>query len=221
MHLEELKKEAELLSEERGLLLKEVNHRVKNNLALIIGMLNLEANKRNSEQYSLFIDDIVCRVNALSTVHSLLSANHWRPVYLRELCQLIIVSALPQDKHPRVDINASDLTINASQAHNLSLIINELATNTAKYALEAPQVVVSVQITTIDTGISIVYQDNGPGYPQAIFDDTFSGAGIGVQMMKGIVKMSLAGNISFRNDNGARTDIDFPLTDSEEGIYGA
>ncbi|SHJ35560.1 PAS domain S-box-containing protein [Malonomonas rubra DSM 5091] len=214
--LEALRKEAEQLSEERGLLLKEVNHRVKNNLAIIIAMLNLEANKRSMEAYSLFIDDIISRVNALGIVHSLLSGNQWRPVMLRDLCQQIIGNTLPRDLNSEILIDKSTLTIAASQAHNMSLVINELSTNTAKYAGNRSDIKVSVAITSEEGWIQFVYQDNGPGYPQSLLDGIIPETGIGLQMVKGIVEMSLSGKLALSNVDGARTEIRFPILSKEE-----
>ncbi len=214
----ELKKEAEALSEERGLLLKEINHRVKNNLALIVGMLNLEASKRNSDLCNKHIADIVNRVNALSTVHSLLSANQWQPVNIRDLCQQIIGNTLTHNRHPQIQINHTDLTIEASQAHNMSLIVNELATNTAKYTPGIEPLIVSIQIEATENNLSFVYQDNGPGYPAAIMEQDSFGSGIGIQMMNGIVTMSLGGEIHFSNAGGARTEIVFPLASDKRKV---
>ncbi|SHJ64133.1 Two-component sensor histidine kinase, contains HisKA and HATPase domains [Malonomonas rubra DSM 5091] len=210
------------LSEERGLLLKEVNHRVKNNLALIIGMLNLEAKKRQDESYSLFIDEIKSRVNALSILHSLLSANQWQPIGLKDLCHQLVGNTLPRDIPPQIIINESDFVIEAAQAHNVSLVINELSTNTAKYAAENSQIVVTIHIeATADNGVHLSYQDNGPGYPQSVIDGSFPDSGIGMQMINGIVEMSLSGKFKISNHDGARSDIFFPILSVKEEPHEA
>ncbi|PLX80194.1 MAG: hypothetical protein C0615_01445 [Desulfuromonas sp.] len=199
-----------------NVLLQEVNHRVKNNLALLIGMLNLESRHRENEAYRDFIAEIVGRVHALSVVHSLLSSSAWRPINLRELSTKIVNGALTGTHKGKVEISATDLTIEASQAHNLALVLNELTTNSIKYAGADKPVEIAVTIEADDDEIALVFHDNGQGYPQKILDDGGKSAGIGLRMIRGIVEMSLYGNILFRNDNGAVTEIRFKKDFGEE-----
>ena len=198
------------------ILLQELNHRVKNNLALLIGMLNLESRHRENEAYRDFIAEIVGRVHALSVVHSLLSSSAWRPINLRELSTKIVNGALTGTHKGKVEISATDLTIEASQAHNLALVLNELTTNSIKYAGADKPVEIAVTIEADDDEIALVFHDNGQGYPQKILDDGGKSAGIGLRMIRGIVEMSLYGNILFRNDNGAVTEIRFKKDFGEE-----
>ena len=191
----------------QSVLLQEVNHRVKNNLALLVGMLNLENKRHSTQGHKTFLVDIIGRIQALSTVHSLLSTSEWKPIRLSELCGQIISNSLSNGKTRRIAIASSTITIEATQAHNIALVINELATNSAKYADDKEKLEVAIEISACAEEIAIIFRDNGPGYPEAQIRDELAESGIGLQMVRGIVEMSLYGTVSFANQDGAQTTI--------------
>ena len=216
---EELRKHAET----QQVLLREVNHRVKNNLSAIIGMLYKEqdqAEKYGRTSYLDMLGDLVGRLQGLSTVHSLLSASGWRPLLLTELCEQVINSVLqviPLDKKFSLDVKASPLRVSSDQAHHLTLVINELATNTIKHALKGrDDVQVDVDFIRDGEMVQIVFRDNGPGYPQDMIEKNFSRASIGFDLILGIVTESLRGNVQLGNDNGAVTTVTFKNKDVDE-----
>ena len=219
-HAEEaLRKHAET----QEVLLREVNHRVKNNLSAIIGMLYKE--QERAEEYGLtpYLDvlgDLVGRVEGLSMVHSLLSASGWRPLLLTGLCEQVVNSALqviPLDKKISLDVRASPLRVSSDQAHHLTLVVNELATNTIKHALKARDSV-QIRVDFIRNGkmVQIVFRDDGPGYPQDMIEKNFSRASIGFDLILGIVTESLRGNVQLDNDNGAVTTVTFKIEEVKE-----
>ena len=130
-------------AETQKVLLREVNHRVKNNLSAIIGMLQMEedrAERSGIAAYLPVLRDLVGRVQGLATVHHLLSAAGWRPLQLDALCREVIHASLQSSVHgapPAVFVMESPITVNSRQAHHLTLVINELATNAAKHAIGA------------------------------------------------------------------------------------
>ena len=124
---EQARKDAEM----RRVLLREVNHRVKNNLAAIIGFLYAERRHtriRDDAVYQDIMQDLVNRVQGMGTVHGMLSAVEWSPLLLSDLVRRVINSSLqmlPRQKSIRVTVDETDLRIPAEQAHNLALVINE------------------------------------------------------------------------------------------------
>jgi len=203
-------------SEIQEVLLREVNHRVKNNLSAIIGMLYKEQERTETYGTTSYLDifgDLIGRVEGLSTVHSLLSKSGWRPLLLTELCEQVINAALqgiPPDKKIALDVKASSLRVNSNQAHHLTLVINELATNALKHALgERDAVRISVEFLRDDEMIRIIFRDNGPGYPEEMIDGNFNRASVGFNLILGIIKESLRGEVQLENDNGAVTTIMF------------
>lgn len=214
---EELRK----YSETQEVLVQEVNHRVKNNLSAIIGMLYKEQDRAKAEGVTDLngIRDLQGRIEGLSTVHSLLSASSWRPLLLSQLCEEVINAALqgvPLDTKILMKIKDSPVRVNSNQAHHLTLLINELATNTIKHALvKRDRVSIGVEIYHDNNNVRIVYRDDGSGYPEEMIAGDMSHTSVGFDIIKGIVKKSLRGKVLLENNNGAVTVIVFSLEDVE------
>jgi PAS domain S-box-containing protein len=128
-------------------LLREVNHRVGNNLMAIIGLMRAEHRYMPTEHHlsdeaadavETTLNRLIQRVNGLVEVHTMLSHSEWAPVRLTDLAKQIIQMALkmlPPGRHMHVSIMESPVTLSPRQASNMALVINELATNSVKHAL--------------------------------------------------------------------------------------
>ena len=202
-------------------LLREVNHRVKNNLYAMMGMLSKEKKlyeKKNKHQQSEFIENIILRIDSLSTVHSLLSASKWQPLNLTELCRELIEhlsDSIALHKSISADITPSEITVSSNMAHNLTLIINEIITNAVKYASPAKgDLIIGVEVKSDDKNIILRIKDNGNGFPQPFLDGDFKGSGVGFELIFGIVKESLGGHVTIENDNGAVFNISVKKEDT-------
>jgi GAF domain-containing protein len=201
-------------AETRSVLLREINHRVKNNLSTIIGLLYAErrhAELQGQSVYRAIMTDLVNRVQGLATVHSLLSASEWKPVRLSELATQVIDSALqalPRDKQISVEVSPSPVRVSPDQANNLALVVNELASNTAKYTLldrDRARVVVNVALQ--DGTVQLEFRDDGPGYPDKVV--RLEAHNVGLYLVQTLVRDGLRGELSLHNDNGAVTTIRF------------
>ena len=197
-------------------LLREVNHRVKNNLSAIIGMLHMEEERAHEGEssYGEILHDLVSRIQGLSTVHSLLSAGEWKPIPLTSLCREIVrasLSAVPHEKKVDFEVEETSATIGSTQAHHLALVLNELATNTVKHALgDKDSVQINVKIDETAGGmIKISFQDNGPGYPEELVSGDMRRANVGLEIIQGIISSNLQGTVDFANENGAVTRFSF------------
>jgi len=209
---DQLKKYSETLT----VLLREVNHRVKNNLAALISMLHMEQNKASivpNEGYIEFLNDLINRIQSLSTVHSMLSAQNWQPLEISDLCNQVIRAATygtPPGKKINIYITPTKIKLNSNQSHHLTLVINELTTNSIKHAIHArDQANIMVDISSDDNIITIKFRDDGPGFPQALIDGDFSRANIGFELIRGIVMQSLDGEFRLEYQQGAAAIIRF------------
>ncbi len=195
-------------------LLKEVNHRVGNNLTAIVGLLSLEQRhleKADQSTYKEIMQDLNNRVNGLATVHRMLSSSKWEPLLLSDLTERIIHAALqmlPFDKRITVSVSPSPLRVTSEQAHNLALIINELTTNCLKYALpNKNRTTITVNFTQEDDEISLEFRDDGPGFPEEVLH--FESHSVGYDLIRNITQMNLKGSYALKNDSGAVAIIRF------------
>jgi PAS domain S-box-containing protein len=202
----------------KTMLLQEVNHRVKNNLTAIIGLLHLEQNYMKAENqaaYQPIMQDLISRIHGLAAAHRLLSAGDWFPVLLSELTSKVIDSALqalPLDKQVAVEIISPPIRVSPKLANTLALVINELTTNTVKYAWPAYQSgCIVVRIKSEDDEIVLFeFRDNGRGFPEDVL--RLERRSAGWELIQTLVRRGLRGEVSFYNDHGAVTVLRFPLS---------
>lgn len=207
-------------AETKTLLLNEVNHRVKNNIASIIGLIELESQREIQSdtdlQATLF--NIKTRITGLATVHDILSSNQWAPVKLDLFIRKVIdnaASSYPIGRKITVNIICPDhnIWINSRQGTALALIINELTTNSIRHAFAERQngtITVSIDREP-QTGhrLQISFADDGPGWPDEILNGKVGN--VGMQVMRLSAVSPLYGDIQFRNRGGAVAIITFNL----------
>jgi len=201
-------------AEAQRALLREVNHRVKNNLAAILGVVHLEQDKAvgaGQPVAAVALKELDARLRALASVHAMLSHTEWRPVRLTDLCTRIITASIAGHGagKPSFRIADSDVEVDSNQAHSLALVLCELATNTAKYGAGPASTLAEVAIGRSTDAVRLSYRDYGRGYPEAVLAGTAKGQ-VGLELIRGMVAQNLRGHLSLRNDGGAVTDIEFP-----------
>lgn len=212
----QIERELRQISESQAVLLKEVNHRVRNNLTAIIGMLyNEESNaeKIGKPEVRQLFHNLTIRIQGLSTVHKMLADSGWRSLRISQLCEEVIkatMKSLHATKQILLKISPSDIQIGSDKAQYLALIVNELFTNSLRYALQdRDKVTVEIKIIEKDGNVIFRYSDDGPGYPEEMIKGDYSKIGTGFDLLSGTVRHSLSGKIELSNDNGAVTKIVF------------
>jgi len=207
----------------KALLLREVNHRVKNILSTIVGLLYAELRYVNGEvrnTYRPLLSRLVARVQGLSAVHSLLSTSEWRPLLLSDLVVHVIRStlhALPRGKNVSVEVTPSSVLVAPEQAHHLALVLNELGTNVVKHALRGrDRASIRVGIEAVGDEVVLRFQDDGPGYPEEVLQLNWHG--VGFDLIRNLVQQNLRGELVLYNKDGAVVEIRLKEgTDRAEG----
>jgi PAS domain S-box-containing protein len=210
-------------AEMQTILLREINHRVKNSLTAILSILHKEEDRTTAdERHSRLplLHNLEDRIYGLLAVGKMLSTSGWQPLLLSELCYTIVAATM-QNRPPaaqiEINIPASPVRVDSNQAHNLAIIFNELATNTLKHGLPAADPArITVKTISDKSWVTIVFKDNGPGYPAAmLLDGGLDSTSMGIELIKGIVAQTLRGTLAISNDNGAVMTITFDLDSSK------
>lgn len=195
-------------AETKSILLSEVNHRVKNNLMAIIGLLYAERRHAEiSEQpmYQQIIDEMIVRLQGLTTVHTMLSDMEWMPLRLTQLVEQVIRSTLdtlPHGAQVLATVSAAEAQVTPTQAHNLALIINELVTNVLRHALhKAEGVHLRVAVTAEDSMLRLEFADDGPGFPEDVL--RWQRYNVGMGLIRNLVQRTLGGQVLLANRDGA------------------
>jgi PAS domain S-box-containing protein len=184
--------------EEKGDLLNEVNHRVKNNLMAIQGLVlnEKQALERDPLRGLVSLESLNKQIQCLLEVHQLMSATDWAPLRLSDLCTRVLdeyTRAAPVSL--RANIIESGVLVSPRQASAIALVINELA-------LQKGSVPVRVTCQQVRNLIEFEYIDHGPGYNED-FLQTHVG-NTGMLLMNKIAEHTLRGSIAFSNAEGAR-----------------
>jgi two-component sensor histidine kinase len=148
-------------------LFDELNHRVKNNLALVSAILGMQARLTDDEVMAEHLRNAVARIQAIADVHgSLYRTGRKDDVdfasYLLHLCDRLSNSLVDRD-HVRIELSADPATVPLDDAVALGLIVNELVTNAAKYAYPGTTGVVQVILRHTPEGLQLTVRDEGQG----------------------------------------------------------
>lgn len=214
--LEQLYQRTQLDTQEKSVLINEINHRVKNNLMAILGLLLAEQQFAQPEQRVLLeehFENIARRIKGLIEVHRFLSESEWASPEISELVSHLIhaaLDALSLTKQVSVQVVPSSIRVTPRQASNLTIVINELLANSLKHALiNTAMLQVSVTMSAVNDMIHIEYRDNGDGYPVDVLRQEQQG--VGLYLVRRIVERTLRGKLATFNDNGAVTQIVVPV----------
>jgi two-component sensor histidine kinase len=200
------------LLEEKELLMKEVHHRVKNNMTVIYSLLNLQADKVEDGQYKEMFNDSMNRIKTMSSIHEKLyrSEDLSRIVfsdYISDLADRMYESygLSPQTVKLKKDIDRIILGIDA--ATPCGLIVGELLSNALKYAFpEGRQGEIRVSLCEHDDEVELTVSDNGKGIPEGV--DFRNTGTLGLNLVNALVRQ-LQGKIKLYRENGAGFQITF------------
>ncbi|NBD36635.1 MAG: PAS domain S-box protein [Chloroflexi bacterium] len=204
----------------KTLLLREVNHRVKNNLGAILGLLYVEERHAPPEAlpaYTPILERLTRRVTSLAQIHKMLAATEWAPLRLSELAQSIIhqtASAMAHEVQVELEVSPSPICLPPNPAHHIALILNELTINTIEHAVAGRDAVrIELQITQKDEDIILTYLSDGPGYPPEVLES--EGYNAGLDIIQRMITDTLQGELTLRNTSGgAVAEIRFQIDDT-------
>ncbi len=201
--------------EEKEVLLAEVHHRVKNNLAIISGLLQLEAFELQDVTSKRFLTDSVMRIKSMALIHDqLYSSGNFSDIPFKKIIEdLASMTKNLLSAQKLIDFNYSidDVQLNVNQAIPTALIINELLTNAYKHAFEGvEQGEVNIRLKFENGFVALTVKDNGIGLPKNF--DTKNSKSLGYTLIKKLSKQ-LGGKFKFTVDNGTRFDLKFRKKD--------
>lgn len=157
---------------EKEALLKEIHHRVKNNLQIISSLLQLQANEMTDDRLLTVFEASQTRIRSIALIHEMLYqseslAQVELEPYLQSLAQMLLTTFCGGRSRPNVELNVSGCVVRVDTAIPLGLIANELITNALKYAFPDRRAgTVKVQCDRLPDGHSrLTIRDDGVGLP--------------------------------------------------------
>ena len=211
---ERARSEAELRATlgQRDLLLREVYHRVKNNLQIVDGLLLMQSRSIHDPQAAQALAGLRSRIYALGLVHAqLMSSKNLETFdiapFLQELTQNIVAGGTSPDVTFEVEV--CPLEVDLDVAVPLGLLVTELVTNSLKHAFPDGGGAVRVELSRSEGhGVTLVVSDDGAAAPRVA--DT---PGVGTSIISGLVGQ-LSGKLTVDQQGGRTTTIQFPDLES-------
>jgi len=205
---------------EKEVLLGEIHHRVKNNLAVISGLLYLQADKTTNEDARKALMQSQSRINSMALIHELLYDNKTfsslnPDTYITQLVEHISANMQTGESTIDTKVEAQDFDLEMSTAVPCALIINELITNAYKYAFEGQENgVIDIKFHKEASGhYKLSVADNGVGLPEGFTLSDSSQHSLGLSLVKTLTNQ-LKGELQVHDDDGAEFIITFA---AEEG----
>lgn len=200
--------------EEKEILLKEVYHRVKNNMQIISSLLSLQAGMVKDESIKRFFTESKNRVMSLALVHeNLYKTDNLQRInygqYIAKISSHLFETYNLNAHKVSLDIITGDETISLKQAVPCSLIINELISNSLKYAFndKSGNITIKFNLSENQGYFTLDYRDTGPGIPPDILHEKSDS--LGMKLINGFVRQ-LRGEMFLENNKGAHYVITFP-----------
>lgn len=194
----------EIALEEKEVLLRELNHRVKNNMQTIISLIRLQNDEIEDAKINMLLSTIQNRISAMSHLHELL--------YRKDTITFVdayeyferIVHEIQQSFEHNIEVEYdTNCTLSAESAIYCGLIINELLTNSFKHAFDENESgFIKIDFFKNDNEYSLIYSDNGKGY-----DPTIKKESLGLILIETLTKKQLKAQLNINSTNGVKVQI--------------
>jgi two-component sensor histidine kinase len=192
--------------------IREIHHRVKNNLQTVASLLRIQARRTQSDEAREALTQAMRRVASIAVVHDTLSEGlnqnvDFDDVFNRVLMLSAEVAAIHGTTvHPR--LTGSFGVLPSEYATPLALALTELVTNAVEHGLAGREGTVTIQADRTDQVLAVHIVDNGTGLP-----DGDVGEGLGTQIVKTLITGELSGTIAWSSapDGGTDVAIEIPL----------
>jgi PAS domain S-box-containing protein len=205
--------ENRLLLGEKDLLLKEVHHRIKNNMATVMGLLSLQASTLRDPEPIKALEDAGSRIQSMMILYDTIyqsAGTGSGPISVKDYLERLvddIVENFPNRSLVRVEKRMEDFPLDLRMLQPLGIIVNELITNIMKYAFGGREGgTISISASLSEGSVVLKVDDDGVGMPDSI--DFEHSPGFGLTLVKELV-LQLEGSIRIERGPGTRLVLQF------------
>ena len=195
--------------------IREIHHRVKNNLQTVAALLRMQARRAESDETRIALGEAELRVAAIAVVHETLARQVDETVDFDEVADRII--ALVRDLAPalggegehRIERVGAVGMLGAEVATPLAMCVSELLQNAVEHAHAS---VIELNLTRTESSVVIAVVDNGAGIDEKVLADPANSGGLGLQIVHSLVTGELQGSVNLLNDHGVIVTITVPVS---------
>ena len=195
--------------------IREMHHRVKNNLQTISSIMSLQGRRLESPEAKAAIADSVMRIRAIALVHETLSTGPSAEVDFNEivgsLARWVSEALLSPERRVQLVVEGDAGRLRAEVATPLAVVLTELLQNAVEHGFPDDTTAGRVVVSLANNGSHLVLRvhDNGVGLPEGFSVD---GPSLGLTIVRTLVTTELSGTITMRTDGGTLAELDVPLS---------
>ena len=204
------RRERELVTKDATI--REIHHRVKNNLQTVSALLRLQARRIEDPGASAALNEAVRRIASIALVHETLSNSRDSSVAFDDVLDSLVTHALelsPRMNELRIDRTGQFGSLEPRIATPLALVITELIHNALEHGLAQEGLALGIHVSSTASELSVTISDDGVGFPEGF--DIATSANLGLQIVRTLTENELRGNLSLERDaKETRAVLTFP-----------
>lgn len=203
---------------DKELLLKEIHHRVKNNMQIVSSLLNLQSSYLNDENAKNAFNESQKRIRSISLVHeSLYLSDNLTSINFEDYVKTMVTGIINSYNAHGIDVkyNIENIMFNIETAIPCGLIINELVTNSIKHAFPLNKGLIIIEIAHESDKIKLIISDNGIGLHESLFKGKDNS--LGLQLVK-MLADQLDAELKINNTEGTTFTLIFEELNYNERI---
>ncbi len=208
--------------DEKEVLLREIHHRVKNNMQVVSSLLKLQERQLSDDRVRRALQESQSRVRAMGLIHEVLyQSTDLSQIdlqqYITGLVRNLVMMYGSHEDRVSLAIKADGVRLGIDDTVPCALVINELISNSLKYAFPAGESgEIRIEAAPIgDHEVELTISDNGIGIPDEVTFD--SATTMGMRLVKGLVEIQLGGRVRLDRDSGTRFSIVFERSPDHGG----
>lgn len=193
---------------QQTIMMRELDHRVKNNIAALISLVGLSQQSADSlEDFAKTLDG---RLRALDIAHSALAKSHWKGVWMRDILMLTLQPFIAGSVD-RIQFKGPDTELPGFLARPMCMVVHELVTNAVKHgslSVDDGTVIITTEILNHGDAVRLIWAEaGGPRTSSNVV------AGTGTSLIEGLVGHEMHGTVSMQFlDSGLVCTLEFPIT---------
>ncbi len=200
----------------KSAMIKEVHHRLKNNLQLLISVMRMQARRAQTEEARQLLKEAMNRLLSMSVIHESLSYSEGDTLNLKAVISQIVpqtqMGLVGPLRRIRISVvEADDVILPTNKVTTCALVFNELLLNAVKHGFgEQQSGEIRIYLYDRDDLVELIMDDTGQGLPEDFSPE--ANASIGLDIIRTLVQDDLKGSITFttRSEGGARARLIFP-----------
>ncbi|MCX8006956.1 MAG: sensor histidine kinase [Coriobacteriia bacterium] len=192
--------------------IREVHHRVKNNLQTIASLLRIQARRASSDEARRALSEAVDRVASMAVVHEMLASATEEAVEFGAVARTVVdmvLKGMGGDGRTRAIVEGETGLVPAATATSLALVLAELVHNAVEHGIGGGSGTVTVTLRRLPEALVLVVRDSGAGLPEG-FDPLASG-NLGLAIVRTVVEEDLRGTLVFSSGRGTTVTVRVPL----------